>query len=130
MLSQRHCQLVSVPQRNQRAKGSVLPARGLFLQADFVRARGLERAGTNESEFITSKGGAFALLRRSKMKIISALAATCLLTLNLASCANTIKGVGRDAANTVTPRGTSFANRHDEVDNFCQTEMLDQRSRS
>ncbi|EPE96661.1 entericidin EcnAB [Rhizobium grahamii CCGE 502] len=35
------------------------------------------------------------------MKYISALTATCLLMLSLASCANTIKGVGRDAANTV-----------------------------
>lgn len=35
------------------------------------------------------------------MKIASTVAAACLLMLTLASCANTIKGVGRDAANTV-----------------------------
>lgn len=36
-----------------------------------------------------------------KMKFVSTLTATCMVMLALASCANTIKGVGRDAANTV-----------------------------
>jgi len=51
------------------------------------------------------------------MKIISALAATCLLMLSLASCANTIKGFGSDAANTVNAtqnagNGVGNAARH------------------
>lgn len=35
------------------------------------------------------------------MKIVSAVATACMIMLTLASCANTIKGVGRDTANTV-----------------------------
>jgi len=35
------------------------------------------------------------------MRIISTILATSMMMLALASCANTIKGVGRDAANTV-----------------------------
>jgi predicted small secreted protein len=35
------------------------------------------------------------------MKFVSTLTSTCFVLLALASCANTIKGVGRDAANTV-----------------------------
>jgi len=36
-----------------------------------------------------------------EMKIGSTLTATCFVLLALASCANTIKGAGRDVANTV-----------------------------
>lgn len=42
-----------------------------------------------------------SLQRTKEMKQVSAITATCLVILALASCANTIKGVGRDAANTV-----------------------------